>query len=271
EEQALMPAVAERTWEAVTRARAERAMQRDLDDAVALQIVSNQLIQEDDVDALFARILDAAIGVARADAGSMQLLDPETEQLELLDLRGFHPDSGEYWGRIHDHSVTSCGEALRTGERVIVSDFEACDWLAGTRDLELYRSSGLRSVQTTPLITRDGRTVGMLSTHWRVVHEPTARGLHLVDGLARQAGDLIERRQVQALRRRAFHQEREARLRAERLERRAMRLQQLTASLAEAETVEVVGRIVVTDFIEAVDGAGGFLYLYDDAAAELRL
>jgi GAF domain-containing protein/anti-sigma regulatory factor (Ser/Thr protein kinase) len=271
EERALVPAVAERTWEAVSRARAERAMQRDLDDAVALQTVSNQLILEDDVDALFARILDAAIGFARADAGSMQLLDPETEQLELIDLRGFHPDSGEYWGQIHDHSVTSCGEALRTGERVIVPDFEACDWLVGTRDLELYRSSGLRSVQTTPLITRDGHTVGMLSTHWRVAYEPTERDLHLIDVLARQAADLIERRQTQALRRRAFQQEREARLRAERLERRAMRLQQLTGGLAEAETVEAVGRIVVTDFIDAVDGSGALLYLYDASAAELRL
>src|SRR6478735_8431909 len=214
DERQLVGVVAERTWEAVSRARAERAMQRDLEDAAALQEVSNQLIQEDDVETLFARILDAAI--AFADAGSMQLLDPETGELELLDLRGFHPDSAEYWGHIHDHSVTSCGTALRTGERVIVPDFDSCDWLVGTRDLELYRQSGLRSVQTTPLVTRDGRTVGMLSTHWRVAYEPTERDLHLIDVLARQAADLIERRQTQALRRRAFQQEREARLRAER-------------------------------------------------------
>jgi serine/threonine-protein kinase RsbW len=271
DERRLVTAVAERTWEAVGRARAERAMQRDLDDAAALQEVSNQLIQEDDVEALFARILDAAITFARADAGSMQLLDSETGELELLDLRGFHPDSAEYWGHIHDHSVTSCGEALRTGERVVVPDFELADWLAGTRDLDLYRQSGLRSVQTTPLVTRDGRTVGMLSTHWRTVHRPTPSDLRLVDVLARQAADLIERRQTQALRRRAFEQEREARLRAEQLEQRAMRLQQLTASLAQAESVEAVGRIVVGDFIAAVDGAGGSLFLCDPALGGLRL
>ncbi len=266
----LVAVVSERTWEAVSRARAERAMQRDLEDAAALQEVSNQLIQEDDVETLFARILDAAIAFARADAGSMQLLDAETGELELLDLRGFHPGSDEYWGHIRDHSVTSCGTALRTGERVIVSDFEACDWLVGTRDLELYRQSGLRSVQTTPLVTRDGRTVGMLSTHWRTPRHPTSHDLRLVDVLARQAADLIERRQTQALRRRAFEQEREARLRAEHLEQRAMRLQRLTAILAEAESVEAVGRIVVGDFVEAVDGSGGSLYLCDESGA-LRL
>src|SRR4029079_5803779 len=85
------------------------------------------------------------------------------------------------------------------------------------------------------------------------------------------AADLIERRQTQALRRRAFEQEREARLRAEQLEQRAMRLQQLTASLAQAESVEAVGRIVVGDFIAAVDGAGGSLFLCAPALGGLRL
>src|SRR5262249_4568695 len=41
---------------------------------------------------------------------------------------------------------------------------------------------------------RDGRSVGMISTHWREVHHPSERELRLLDVLARQVADLIERR-----------------------------------------------------------------------------
>jgi len=52
-------------------------------------------------------------------------------------------------------------------------------------------------VQTTPLLSRNGNMVGMLSTHWRVVHEPPERALLLLDIVVRQAADLIEHRNAQ--------------------------------------------------------------------------
>ncbi|HEU5310807.1 MAG TPA: GAF domain-containing sensor histidine kinase, partial [Candidatus Eisenbacteria bacterium] len=53
--------------------------------------------------------------------------------------------------------------------------------------------NGIRSVQSTPLLTRDGALIGMMSTHWRIPHEPSERDLQLFDVLARQVADLIER------------------------------------------------------------------------------
>jgi two-component system NtrC family sensor kinase len=87
---------------------------------------------------------------------------------------------------------------LRAGARVVVPDTETCDFMAGTPDLEAYRRSGIRAVQATPLISRSGRLLGVLSTHWRQPHEPTERDLGLFDVLARQAADLIERAQSEA-------------------------------------------------------------------------
>jgi PAS domain S-box-containing protein len=65
--------------------------------------------------------------------------------------------------------------------------------MAGTRDLEEYRRSRIRAVQSTPLRTRTGSPLGMLSTHWRAPHTPTDDDLTLFDVLARQVADLIER------------------------------------------------------------------------------
>ena len=56
--------------------------------------------------------------------------------------------------------------------------------LADTEDLAHYRLSGIHAMQSTRLVSRGGRLVGMLSTHWRDVHGPSEREL----GLVRRAG-----------------------------------------------------------------------------------
>ena len=56
--------------------------------------------------------------------------------------------------------------------------------------------AGIRAAQSTPLISRSGKMLGMISSHWRKPHAPTERDLRLLDILARQAADLIERRQA---------------------------------------------------------------------------
>jgi signal transduction histidine kinase len=49
------------------------------------------------------------------------------------------------------------------------------------------------AVQSTPMISRTGALVGMLSTHFSEPHRPSERDLRLIDLMARQAADLIEK------------------------------------------------------------------------------
>ncbi len=70
--------------------------------------------------------------------------------------------------------------------------------MAGTADLDEYRRSNIRAVQSTPLVSRSGQLLGMISTHWREPHQPTQRALWRLDVLARQAADLIERARIEA-------------------------------------------------------------------------
>ena len=69
--------------------------------------------------------------------------------------------------------------------------------MAGTTDLEASRRSGIRAVQSTPLISRSGELLGMISTHWREPHQPGEHALRTLDVLARQAADLIERARIE--------------------------------------------------------------------------
>jgi GAF domain len=64
-------------------------------------------------------------------------------------------------------SGSTCGAALATGNRSIVPDIELSDLVAGSESLETFRQTGIRAVQSTPLVSRDGRLLGMISTHWR--------------------------------------------------------------------------------------------------------
>ena len=212
-----------------------------------LQQVSTQLIQTEDIQLLYEQILETAVGIMRSDFASLQRFDPERGgigELKLLGYRGFNAHAAAAWEWVSPASDTSCGMALRTGERVIVPDVLGCDFMAGSEELHTYLQTGIRSVQTTPLLSRTGGTIlGMISTHWSEPHVPTASDLRMLDVLARQAADLIERKLAdQALV--ASKRELEARV-AERtaeltrtVETLQQRTEQLRALTGEIATVE---------------------------------
>jgi two-component system CheB/CheR fusion protein len=83
---------------------------------------------------------------------------------------------------------------LQSGKRVVVEDVDACDFMAGGEDLKNFLAAGVRAIQSTPLLSRDGRMLGMVSTHWRTPQAPSETDLRMFDVLARQAADLLERK-----------------------------------------------------------------------------
>jgi PAS domain S-box-containing protein len=151
------------------------------------------LIKESNLESLYSRIIDAATSLMSSDMASIQLLDPERNQLRLLAWKGFHLQSAIFWELAYLDSASTCGLALSAGCRVVVPDIEACNFMAGTADLDEYRRSNIRAVQSTPLLSRSGQLLGMISTHWREPYQPTGRALLRLDVLARQSADLIER------------------------------------------------------------------------------
>ena len=169
----------------------------ELDVALQLQRISTSLIPEGNIGALYEGILDAAINLMSANMGSMQVFLPQPDELRLLANRGFHPESAAFWKCVRVDSTSSCGLALSSGARTILPDIETCDPAMGAGDLDAYRRSGIRAVQSTPLISRSGDLLGMISTHWREPHQPTELELRTFDVLARQAADLLDRARIE--------------------------------------------------------------------------
>src|SRR5258706_163203 len=177
--------------------RSEAQLSAELTDTKLLQRISAELIQEENDRVLYEKILDAAVETMGSDMASMQMVDESEDALRLFAWRGFGPEFGRIYGLNRRDAKTSCSAARQLGRRVIVPDVETCAFIAGTPALEGLRETGIRAVQSTPLISRTGRVVGMISTHWRRPHEPSERDLRLLDILARQAADLIERKRAE--------------------------------------------------------------------------
>jgi PAS domain S-box-containing protein len=169
----------------------------DADTTLRLQRISTMLIREGSNGTLYEHVLDAAIDLMAADMGSIQVFHSERGELRLLAERGFDAESATHWEWVRPDSASSCGMALSAGCRVIVPDVETHEAFARTADLEALRRVGIRAGQSTPLVARSGRLLGMISTHWRRPHRPTERELQPLDVLARQAADLIERNETE--------------------------------------------------------------------------
>ncbi|HKT68807.1 MAG TPA: ATP-binding protein [Terriglobales bacterium] len=168
----------------------------ELAEVLALQSISAELIHEQSAEALYEKIVDAAVVIMRSEYASMQMLFPERGaggELRLLAFRGFNPEAAKFWEWVRADSKSTCGLALRTGQRVVAPDIANCSVMAGSEDQAIYLGTGIHACQTTPLIGRGGNVVGMISTHWRAPHQPSERDFRLFDILARQAADLIER------------------------------------------------------------------------------
>jgi two-component sensor histidine kinase len=148
---------------------------------------------------LYGKIVDAAVSITGSQFGTMQLLCPPGDpsghggELKLLCHHGLPPEAIAFWQWVKPSAHSSCTMALKVGQRAIIPDFEEWDEIAGTPDLLAFREAGIRSAQTTPLLSRSGNLLGMISTHWTTPHQPSERDLRLLDLLARQAADLLER------------------------------------------------------------------------------
>lgn len=173
-------------------------LQAELADARLLHKLSIELIQEDGTAGLYEKIVEAAVAIMGSQFGTMQMLYPDkgtVGKLRILASCGFTPEAKEYWEWIYSYTGSSCGQVLRTGKREVIPDYRTCEFMQNQPTLQVFLEGGIYAAQSTPLYSRNGKLLGMISTHWKYPYTPPQRHLDLMDILARQAADLIERTQ----------------------------------------------------------------------------
>jgi|GEM_PF-4549443 PAS domain S-box-containing protein len=176
---------------------AQQRLSDDLDAMTRLLKIGEVNLRRENIGTVYAEIVDAAIAVSEADFGNIQLFDPESGTLNIVASRGLSKFWLDFWNSVPE-GRGSCGTALRNRRRVIIEDVAASEVFAGTEALEIQRRAGIAAVQSTPLISRSGEPLGMMSTHYKTPRRPTERALTLLDLLARQTADIIENSRADA-------------------------------------------------------------------------
>lgn len=193
----LLRELASRIFLRIDRAKAGEALRKEFANTERLRSISVRELSESGSDeaSLYDDILDAAIQFMSADTGSLQFLDPETNELVIHAGRGLPDSFLPRFERIGNDIGTSCSIALATGARAFVdySDATAYDH---DMSAEVHREAGILSALSTPLLSRSGDVMGMITTHWRRRITPQEKELSALDVVARQAADLVERQRT---------------------------------------------------------------------------
>jgi signal transduction histidine kinase len=181
----------------IAERQAAEASLRTVKDALEVQVadlrhlheLSVRLTGTLDIETVLHEVLAAALTVHGTDLGLLSLCDPERQELKLHVSQGFDdtfltqvmsapPDGG---------ACRTCYERQR---RVVVEDVELDPISASYR--QAARMAGFRAVHSTPLMTRNGTIIGVLSVHFRQPHRPSERETRLIDLYAQMAADAIE-------------------------------------------------------------------------------
>ncbi|HUF75947.1 MAG TPA: chemotaxis protein CheB [Longimicrobiales bacterium] len=134
-------------------------------------------------------VLNAAVDLLGADFGTMQLM--KGGGLEVVAQSGLSQRFLDAFERVTADDASVCARVLGTGRRVVVPDVAADPELEALHDV--FAAAGVRGVQSTPLVSRRGEILGVLSTHYSEPHELSERDARLADVVAQQASDVIER------------------------------------------------------------------------------
>jgi PAS domain S-box-containing protein len=168
----------------------------------------------DDVPGCLKEILNVAMEISGADKGVVQLLDFDSGTLAIVTQSGFDEPFLRFFANVED-GETAWKAAMNSQQRVIVEDIRESKLFAGKPQLEILTDAGVLAVQSSPLMSSTGKLLGIISTHFGDRHLPSEQELRLMDLLARQTADYLERKRVEEEREQLLSREHELRQTAE--------------------------------------------------------
>ncbi|MGY8676553.1 response regulator [Bradyrhizobium sp. UFLA05-153] len=176
------------------RLQATEQARDDIAALTTLQEISTRSLQSLDLQPLLEMTLDAAMSLAQADRGTLQLFNNEKDALEIAAHRAFGRPFLEFFREVRGGGRgATCGAALDRHEAVVVEDVNDSDIFNDTPSLGVLRAAGVLAITSVPLLARTGCFVGMLSVHFSTSRRPSGKVMQRLDVLARQAADFIER------------------------------------------------------------------------------
>jgi PAS domain S-box-containing protein len=163
---------------------------REYADLEELHELSAALVPISDLGTQLDLVLRTLVRMHGADRGLVSLYSRETNTLRVAASLGFSSEALDALKNVRG-GEGACGLACLQSTRVVLEDVTREPGFAPFR--ELAAREGFRAVHSTPLIGRDGQTLGAISVHFKDRRRPTKREMSLADICARKAAIAIER------------------------------------------------------------------------------
>ena len=153
-----------------------------------LHQVSNHLMQEGaQIEKSLDKVIEAAVAISEANRGYIQFLNPATCTLMVAAQRGFNKSFLKLFQQIRETSDVD------SAHRMIVEDLRT-DRKLSPQISRVFIYAGVRAITLLPLLSSTGKVLGIVSTLFDTPHHPGERELRLMDLLARQTADYLERK-----------------------------------------------------------------------------
>jgi PAS domain S-box-containing protein len=169
----------------------ERRLAAEADALAKLVEWSTRLWRSSNLNDGLHEILVAVTGLLGAEKAHIQMLDPKAGTLTIVAQQGFEQEFLDVFRSVSAAHDSTWGRALRSEQCIVIEDVETDGAFEAFR--AIARAAGFCSVVSTPLIRADGTPLGMVSTHFRLIHRPTEQELRRLDLYLRQATDFIQR------------------------------------------------------------------------------
>jgi len=153
--------------------------------------LSAQLLREKDFTHALRKVLEVAVALVKADKGNVLLFEKAENLLRNSISIGFPKEFMDRFPTIQTDAPTACARAFRGQERVVVEDIHRdpdFSKLGGA----VCESFGFAAVQATPLRGRNGRMLGILSTHNDHPYRPPVEDLQTLDLYIHEAERVLD-------------------------------------------------------------------------------
>lgn len=175
---------------------AEQQLRAELETSARLLKIGSIFLRGDDPTPVLEEVIESALAIAAADFGAVQLLSPQSGELQIVAQKGFPEWWIEHWQQVETGRGV-CGSALQQRERICIEDVETSSAFSEPADYDSMRKVGVRAVQSVPLIGRNGTALGTLSTYFRKPGCPSEQEMRGIDLLVRQLTDILERARIE--------------------------------------------------------------------------
>jgi two-component system, chemotaxis family, CheB/CheR fusion protein len=171
--------------------KSQEQLKQELEVISRLHQMTMRVVTASELSEAVDEILNAAVELQESDMGDVQLVTADRTGLEILASRGLPESYLDALRVVKIEEDPVSGRAVREKRRITVSDVDSEAAIPVYRGLAA--AAGFSAVQATPLISHNGRILGVLTTHYRRPRSLSEHDEHLLDLLAQHVASLIDR------------------------------------------------------------------------------